>query len=138
MGNLFDIAGFQLRRGITVSRLERIKREGSPPYVYTLPVTAGGSTTSIYVDSQFPTSRKYSPLDYVEIVNNDSMGLTVTINGNETYIVPSGTIRTIHGSGVALHHIGITNNGAGNTTLGDIILTLQKEPMTIDRWVQRK
>ena len=137
--NLFDIANIRPRRGITVDRLERIKREGSPTYTWIVPITATTATSVIYVPTQFPASRKYEPLDYIEIVNNEAANdLTLTINGKETRAIPAGTIRTIHGTGVALWHIAITNNGAVNTTLGDIVVTLQKEPLTIDKWAQRR
>ena len=135
--NLFDIANIRPRRGISIDRLERIKREGSPAYVWTVPVTAATATSVIYVPTQFPESRKYQPLDFIEIVNNEATNdLTLTINGNETRSVPAGTIRTIHGDGVAAWHLAITNDGAGNTTLGKIVVTVQKEAMTIDKWAR--
>lgn len=137
--NIGQLANLFPRRGITIDRLERIKREGSPTYTWPVPATAAGATAVIYVPDQFPASRKYQPLDSIEIVNNEvANDLTVTINGNETRPVPAGTIRTIHGSGVALWHVAITNDGAGITTLNKIICTLQKEPMTIDKWAQRQ
>lgn len=137
--NLFELANIRPRRGVTIDRLERIKREGSPPYVWPVPATAAGATSVIYVPTQFPASRKYEPLDSVEIVNNEATNdLTITINGKDRRPSPAGTIRTIHGSGVALWHIAITNDGAAITTLGKIILTLQKEPMTIDKWAARQ
>jgi len=138
--NLFDFSSFQPRRGITVDRLERIKREGSPPYVWTMGVTAPGATSVINVQSQFPASRKYEPLDYIEIVNNEpDINLTVVINGNDSRLCPHGTIRTIHGQGVALWHIAITNGHAtDSTTSGRVICTLQREPMTIDKWAVKQ
>lgn len=140
MGNLFDLSNIIPRKGITIDRLERIKREGSPPYVWTVPVTAASASSVIYVPSQFPDCRKYEPLDSLEIVNNESaIDITVIINGNDSRLCPAGTIRLIHGSGVSLWHIAIRNDHASlSTTLNRIVLTLQKEPMTIDKWVQRQ
>jgi len=136
---LFELANIRPRRGIIIDRLERIKREGSPPYVWQVPATAAGASAVIYVPTQFPASRKYEPLDSLEIVNNESANdITVTINGREVRPVPAGTIRHIHGSGVALWHIQVTNDGAAITTLKKITLTLQKEPMTIDKWARRQ
>lgn len=136
---LFDFANIMPRKGVTIDRLERIRREGSPPYVWIVPVTATTATAVIGVREQFPAARKYEPLDSLEIVNNESLNdITVTLNGNDARVCPAGTIRTIHGSGVALWHIAVTNDGGVNTTLGKIVLTLQKEPMTIDKWAQRQ
>ncbi len=135
--NIFELANIFPRRGITLDRLERIKREGSPTYTWTVPATAAGATAVIYVPTEFPRSRKYEPLDHLEIVNNEGTNdLTFTLNGKETRPCPAGTIRTVKGSGIALWHLAITNDGGVITTLGKIILTLQREPLTIDKWAQ--
>lgn len=126
---------------ITIERFRRVKREGSPPYVWNVPATNAGLTATIHVPTQFPASRKYEPLDYIEIVNNETAcPLTLTINGNTTEqrLIPSSSIKTIHGNGVALWSIALTNNGAGATTLGSIYCTLQREPQTIDRWASQR
>lgn len=123
------------QRGITIDRSVRIRREGSRPYVWEMPVTAAGAVAVINMRAQFPESRKYEPLDSIEIVNNEvANNVTLVINGGEPRYIPAGTIRHIHGRGVALWHIAITNDGAGATTLGLIMVTLQKEPYTINRW----
>jgi len=141
MGLIQDIANIHLKKGIIISRLERIKREGSPNYVYALPVTAAAAINQIHIPTLFPLSRKYEPLDFLEIVNNSVANpLTIIINGagNDTWLVPAGTIRTIRGSGVALWQIETVNQGVGATVLNEIILTFKKEAMTIDKWAQRQ
>lgn len=140
MPNLVDILkDFQPKRGITIERTERIKREGSQPYVWNVPALAAGATVTVYVPTQFPDSRKYHPLDSLEIVNNEAANsITVTINGLDGRYIPSGVMKTIHGTGVALWQVAVTNNGAVITTLGQIRLTFQKEAMTIDKWAQRQ
>ena len=133
--NIFEMANIKRQRGVIVSRLERIKREGSPNYLYALPVTAAAAVVTLNIQQQFPESRKYEPLDSIEIVNNEpANALTITINGLDAYYCPAGTIRHIHGRGIALWQVAITNNGAGATTLGLVQLTLKKEAMTIDKW----
>ena len=132
-----NIAKLYTRKGVITSRIERIKREGSPAYVYALPVTAPAAIDVIHVPQQFPLSRKYQPLDSLEVVNNSVANpVTIIINGagNDTYLCPAGTIRSIRGSGVALWQIETVNNGVGATVLGEIILTCRKEAMTIDKW----
>jgi len=116
--------------------MARVKREGSPLYSWTVPVIAAGATEIIHVPTEFPDSRKYEPLDSIEIANNEAANdLTLTINNQDARYVPAGTIRRISGNGIALWHIAVTNNGAGDTTLGKIIVTLQREPLTMDRWI---
>jgi len=133
--NLLNIAKMGMSKGTIISRLERIKREGSPPYSYNMPATAAGANQIIDPNVTFPESRKYSPLDYIEIVNNEAANnLQLIINGKDTYYIPAGAVRTIHGKGVALHHLKIVNEGAAATTLGLVRVTLQKEAYTIDKW----
>ena len=137
MANIFELATISRRKGIIISRAERIKREGSPWYLYLLPVTAAGVAVTINPSTEFPLSRKYEPLDYVEIVNNGvATPITIVINGpaGDSHYIPAGVIRTISGEGVALWQVQITNNGVGATVLGLIRLNFKKEAMTIDRW----
>ncbi|MAH51846.1 hypothetical protein CMI37_38875 [Candidatus Pacearchaeota archaeon] len=124
-----------MKNNIINIRLARIKREGSPVYSYQLPVTASNISVAIYVSTQFPLSRKYQPLDSLEIVNNEpANNILVTINNQDAYYCPAGTIRSVQGAGVALWQVAIQNLGAGNTTLGLVRLNLKKEAMTIDKW----
>lgn len=135
MRNLLDIAGISKTRNTYLVRQERIKREGSPYYSWAVPVTAAGASSAIYVPTQFPDGKKYHPLDWLEICNNDTnCNLTLTINGNTTLPVPSGTIRTIENK--ALHHIAIKNDGAVATAANKIICSLQRQPLTMDKWVR--
>lgn len=139
MANIFDIANIGRRKGVIISRSERIKREGSPWYLYLLPVMAAGVAVTINPHLFFPESRKYQPLDFVEIVNNGvATPITIVINGpaGDSHYIPAGVIRTISGKGVALWQVEITNNGLGATVLGLIRLNFKKEAMTIDRWAQ--
>lgn len=138
MTQLFDLLGdFRRPRDTYTVRQERIKREGSRYYVWEVPATAAAASAVIYVPSQFPDSRKYEPLDWLEIVNNEAANdLTVTINGRDSFKCPAGTIRTI--SNTALLHIQVTNDGAAITTLHDIVLTMRREPLTIDQWARRQ
>lgn len=140
VNDLLNVANLIPRKGIVLDRLERVKREGSPIYTWNVPATAAGATAKIRVPDQFPDSRKYEPLDSLEIVNNESViDLLLTINDNETRAVPAGTIRTIKGTGIALWTIAVANQHASATsTLYKIVCTLQREPMTIDKWAQRQ
>lgn len=116
-------------------RQERIKKEGSEYFSYIVPVTIAGAISYIEIANQFPRAKKYEPLDWIEVVNNDAMALTLIINGNTHLPVPAGTIRTVDNS--ALWEIGIRNDGAINTTLNLILLTLRRQPVTIDDWARR-
>jgi len=141
MPNFFDLVNnIRPRRGVQINSLEQIKREGSPHYVWIVPAILAGANLAINVPDTFPASRKYTPLDSLEIVNNEAANdITVLVNGagGDAHYCPAGTIRSISGGGVALYQVMVTNNGGLVTTLGLIRLTFQKEPLTIDKWFNR-
>ena len=137
MPNILDLAFLNLPRNTYLVRQERVKREGSRYYTWTPGVIATTALEAIYIPDQFPDSRKYQPLDWLEIMNNEAANdLTLTMNGNETLPVPHGSIRTVRNK--PLWHVQVTNNGGVNTTAGLIIITLRKEPLTIDQWARKQ
>jgi hypothetical protein len=134
LNSLFNMANVSPPKNSYTVRQERIKREGSSYYTWQVPATAVAATATIYVPDQFPTSNKYAPLDWLEIVNNEGANdLTLNING-DTFAVPAGTIRKIENK--ALHTVSVTNNGGAITTLNKITVTMRKAPLTIDQWAR--
>lgn len=118
-------------------RQERIKREGSPYYGYNVGVVAAAASVVLVPREYFPASRKYEPLDWAEIVNNDVVDILMCVNGEDTIIVLAGTIRYIEGQ--PLHQIRITNNDAAtSTTANKIRVTVKREALTIDKWARRQ
>lgn len=138
MTNILDMLKVNTPRNSYLVRTERIKREGSPYYTWEMPATGPGATAVIYVPDQFTESRKYQPLDWIEVVNNESaIDLTLTINNGDSFKVPAGTIRTI--SNTALWHVALTNDHAtATTTLHDVVVTMQKQALTIDKWARKQ
>jgi len=120
------------------ARQQLVDREGSPPYTWNFPATGPGASASIYADTQFPASRKYSPLDCLEVVNNEtSIDLLLTINGNETYVVPAATIRQVRDT--PMRHITLSNrSGVHTTTLYKVVVTVLREPWTADKEARSK
>jgi len=135
--NLFQRANVQSANNRYIIRQERIKREGSPYYSYTVGVVAAGDNVVLSPSQYFPESKKYAPLDWAEVVNNDVVDILVTVNGGDTIIVLAGTIRYIEGK--PLHELRIKNNdGSTSTTDKKIRLTLQRQPLTMDKWIRRQ
>ena len=138
MPSIFEIANFKRDyRKIWLTREERIKKEGSEYFSWEVPATAAAAMSTIEIARQFPAAKKYEPLDWVEVSNNDTVDLTLIINGAETLPVLTGTIRTVEGK--ALWQIGIRNDdAAAASTLHKIKVSLRRQPLTIDRWAQRR
>ena len=118
------------------TRQERIKKEGSEFFTWAVPATAATATSNINVSAQFPRARKYQPLDFIEVQNNDVVDVTLIINGNETLPVAAGVIRQVDN-----HHlwqIGIRNDDTTVTSvLNAIIVSMRRQAVTIDSWARR-
>lgn len=136
IGEILRYKGIDLKRdyrSVYLTRLDRIRKEGSPFYTWQMPVTAATLTSQIDVNTQFPLSRKYAPLDFLEIVNNDVVNLTLLINGagGDALSVPAGTIRKVIKK--AISWVGVRNDDAATaTTLNLITVSLRREPLTVD------
>lgn len=130
MSLLIDLTKFSKAYRTYTVRQERIKREGSPYYAWDVGALAAGVATILRPNRDLPGSKKYSPLDWIEIINNSTEVVTITVNGTERFISPAGTIRTV--TDLPLHQVNIVcdNNVAGGLVRG----TLQRRPMTIDKW----
>jgi len=118
-----------------LTRLERTKKEGSEYFSWITPVTVAGAISGIEVGNQFPRARKYQPLDWLEVCNNDVVDITLIMNGKEFLPVPAGTIRPV--SNHPVWEIAIRNDHAAtSTTLNSITVSLRREPITIDDWAR--
>ena len=118
------------------TRQQRIKKEGSEYFSWTVPVTAAGVTSHINIGQQFTQARKYEPLDWLEICNNDVVNLALIINGDTVLPIPAGTMRTVDNQ--ALWQIGIRNDDAAAATVLNLVqVTLRRQPLTIDQWARR-
>jgi hypothetical protein len=138
MPKLSDLLRPNYGGGKHTVRLERVKREGSEPFVWAVPATATTAYSYIKVSNQFPLARKYEPLDFIEIVNNEnSNGLLIYINGRmgEVFTMPAKTMRTAEG--LHIWSVEVYNEGLTTTTLNAVRITLQKLPLTQPYQVSR-
>tara|TARA_Y100000310_G_scaffold310316_1_gene355401 strand:+ start:4395 stop:4790 length:396 start_codon:yes stop_codon:yes gene_type:complete len=118
-------------------RQQRIRKEGSQYFTWQVPAMAPSAEEFIQVNESFPAAKKYAPLDWLEIVNNeDAINVTLQVNGQDSFSCPAGTIRTL--TDTALWQLVVTNTHAGDTTtLNLITITLRRSPDTVDKWLRR-
>jgi hypothetical protein len=118
-------------------RQERILREGSEFFTIKLPAINAGDFAIYDIDtsSELAAARKYKPLDYIEITNNDTVDVRVMLNFQDEFVVPKSVIKTI--SERPIYSIKILNIGASATTVDKIVLTLQKMALTTDQYYRR-
>lgn len=121
---------------MTSIRRERIKREGSPPFTWQVPVIAASGSTAIHVSTEFPRSKKYAPLDKMIFTNSGIVDVMLYINEDDSYFLPAGSITTV--DQVGIHHIKVTNlNVISATVLNKIYAVLSRDSMTIDEYARR-
>jgi len=117
-------------------REERTFRDGSPFYTYELPVVGMGVWSGNFrVDVLFPDARKYAPLDYLEVVNNDAVDLTLEVNDGETLPVPAGTARFRVDKPFRSFRIH-NDDAAADTVATKVYIVMQRRPTSIDRWAR--
>ena len=93
---------------------ERSRREGSPLFTYKPASIVATAQDNREVATQFPTSTAYRPLNFIEIVNNDVVNLTLILNANEYIPVPVGTIRVVRRP--AILQFSVRNDDAATAT----------------------
>lgn len=124
-----------------IGRLQRVMREGSPKYHYDVLAVAAGVFVDLDMDTNFPFSRKYHPLDSCLIINNDVVNIGLNFNGanGDLYIVPAGTIRQISREEVAaIWFCRITNlDVAAAVTVNTIDVEFWRAPEDADSIARR-
>jgi len=114
--------------------LDRVNKYGSPLYSFWLPATAAGISVDYSLETQFPASKKYEPLDWIKVVNNDAVDIRLQLNGNNDVdeLIPAGT--TVILSDTPIWQYRITNQDAAVATiLYAIRISLQRQPLDADK-----
>jgi len=127
-----------LIRSIQGRRKTRIDREGSPYFdLYPASIAAGISQNyDIDQYSELAESRKYAPLDYIQVINTDSVALELRLKSQRHYI-PAGAIISLTDEaiwGFQLKNMDV----ATATTAGKIHIVLQRQPLSEDKAIRRK
>ena len=125
-----------------LNRLQRVMREGSPKYHYDVPVIAADyAYVEFDMQTQFPRSRKYEPLDSCLVINNDAVAIGINFNGHggDLYLIPAGTIRRISREEMpAIWHVRITNHSGINATVAHAIdIEFWRSPEDADSMARR-
>jgi len=118
-------------------RQERILKEGSEFFTIKLPAINAGDFAIYDIDTstELAAARKYKPLDFIEITNNDTIDVQVILNFQDSFVVPKSVIKTI--TERPIYSIKVLNIGASATTVDKIVLTLQRMALTTDQYVRK-
>lgn len=123
--------------GISLVRQQRVLQYGSEYFTIKPAAISAGDFTIYDIDNslELEKARKYKPLDFVEITNNDAVDIQVQLNFADKFLVPKGVIKTI--SGRSFYSLKVKNIGSAASTEGKIVLTLQRMPITTDQYIRK-
>jgi len=118
--------------------LERLRRErmrstwrdGSPMYQHSFGAIAAGASEYVEMQSAFPASRAYEPLNSLLITNNSGEACDLQINGADYALVPAGVIWSVDNQ--AIWSFKLTNISATNVVSGEIRANISRPPMGAD------
>jgi len=121
---------------ISKVREQRILQYGSEYFPIKLPAIDAGDFVIYDIDNsaELEAARKYKPLDFVEVTNNDTVDIELTLDFKDTFLVPKGVIKTI--SERSFFCLKVKNIGTAATTANKIVLTLQRMPITTDKYIR--
>jgi len=106
-------------------RTKELRKQGSQTYEYVAGIIATTAHVDVDVYNQFPQARSFMPFDYMEVVNNSAYEIAVAVNQTQESIrVPAYMIKPFTRQPIRTFRL--TNNGAGNTVAGDVIVKLKK------------
>jgi hypothetical protein len=100
--------------------------EGSPTFVSRNLEMATGVRWDISYENgvDFPNSRKYLPLDFLEVVNNSTQDISTYLNGGaEKRVIKAGVVREFR---QAIYRLAIVNDGAGTIAADELEITAQR------------
>lgn len=122
---------------ISLVRQQRVLQHGSEYFTIKLPAIAAGDFNVYDIDNspELETARKYKPLDFVQITNNDTIDIELKLDSQDTFLIPKGVIKTI--SERSFYSLKIKNIGSATTTADKIVLTLQRMPITTDQYIRK-
>jgi len=118
-------------------REQRILQYGSEFFTLKPASIPAGDFTVYDIDTstELRDAVKYKPLDFIEITNNDAVDIEVQLNFQDTFLVPKGVIKTI--SEKPFLAIKIKNIGVSATSTDKIVLTVQRMPITVDKYIRK-
>lgn len=122
---------------ISKVRQQRILQHGSEYFTIKPAAISAGDFVIYDIDtsSELEAARKYKPLDFVEVTNNDTVDIEVQLSFQDTFLVPKGVIKKI--SERPFYSLKVKNVGSVATTQDKIRLTLQRMPITVDQYIRK-
>lgn len=111
-------------------RMATVWRDGSPMYQHSFGAIAAAASEYVSMESTFPASRAYAPLNNLVVTNISGENVDIEINGQPYAMIPSGVIWSVDNQ--AIWNFRLTNISAGTVAAGEIRANISRPPLGAD------
>lgn len=115
---------------LRAQRMTSVWRDGSPMYQHSFGAIAAGAEEYVEMQTTFPASRAYEPLNNLVITNTSGENVDIEINGQAYAMVPAGVIWSVDNQ--AIWSFRLTNISATNVASGEIRANISRPPLGAD------
>jgi hypothetical protein len=115
---------------LRAQRMTTVWRDGSPMFQHTFGAIAAGAEEYVSMQTTFPASRAYEPLNNLVVTNTSGENVDIEINGQAYAMVPAGVIWSVDNQ--AIWSFRLTNISATNVAAGEIRANISRPPLGAD------
>jgi len=115
---------------LRAQRMTSVWRDGSPMYQHTFGAIAAGAEEYVEMQTTFPASRAYEPLNNLVVTNTSGENVDIQINGQNYAMIPAGVIWSVDNQ--AIWSFRLTNISATNVQAGEIRANISRPPLGAD------
>ena len=115
---------------LRAQRMTTVWRDGSPNYLHTFGAIAAAADEYVSMQTTFPASRAYEPLNNLVITDVSGENLELQINGENYAMIPAGVIWSVDSQ--AIWSFRVTNISATNVAAGEIRANISRPPLGAD------
>lgn len=115
---------------LRAERMRSVWRDGSPMFQHSFGSIAAGAEEYVSMETTFPASRAYEPLNNLVITNTSDEDCDLEINARPYAMVPAGVIWSVDNQ--AIWSFRLTNLSAGTVAAGEIRANISRPPLGAD------
>lgn len=115
---------------LRAERMRSVWRDGSPMFQHSFGAIAAGAEEYVSMETTFPASRAYEPLNSLVITNTSGENVDIEINGQNYAMIPAGVIWSVDNQ--AIWSFRLTNISATNVVSGEIRANISRPPLGAD------
>ena len=115
---------------LRAQRMTTVWRDGSPMFQHSFGAIAAGANEFVSMQTTFPASRAYEPLNTLVVTNTSGENVDIEINGQDYAMIPAGVIWSVDNQ--AIWSFRLTNISATNVAAGEIRANISRPPLGAD------